>query len=339
MPVQISSGRGRGRGLAVRRALPAACAALTLAASAGAARAVEFFGAAAIMTDRACPSTVTSCVLSTGGFTGGRLTPPQFYGGWQDQGEVTTALPGLASGSAAASFGAATDYLPTVKVGSWSGPLTRTGVSAVAFQAFTYDGPYAIDLAIDGLLHFSGSGDVAGTPPGDEFAGDGTLNVELSLRRLSTVAAVFGPTSTGQDIVSAVGVDFPDCGAPGVLAVTGYNSAGVSSGEHTATLGLSSACGGGAIVINPGDSFVVVASLQAISNRGGFLDATHTFTVQYDEPHTLIHGTDTPVDPGFLSGAVSHSVALPEPSAWALMVLGVGGVGAALRRRRTAPAA
>ncbi len=37
--------------------------------------------------------------------------------------------------------------------------------------------------------------------------------------------------------------------------------------------------------------------------------------------------------PGFLSG-VGAAGGVPEPGAWALLLLGFGGVGAALRRRR-----
>jgi hypothetical protein len=45
--------------------------------------------------------------------------------------------------------------------------------------------------------------------------------------------------------------------------------------------------------------------------------------------------------PGTLEEAVISyqlfSAAVPEPAAWALMVVGLGGLGAALRRRRAAP--
>jgi len=240
------------------------------------------------------------------------------------------AVPGTVNGSRIAASAAAR------KVGSSAGAETRTGASASAFRSFTYNGDVAIDLAINGLLHFVNSGDAAGPFPTNDYAGDGTLNVVLSLLNVGKVTAAFGPGSTAGDLISNNDVNFATCGDSGVVAVSGYNTDGISAGEHSATLGLNSRCGGGAITLNPGDSFVVVATLQAISNRGGFIDAMHTFTVQYDEAHTYLAGTTESVGDGFLARNVAVGASVPEPASWALMIGGFGAAGAMLRRRRVA---
>jgi hypothetical protein len=300
-------------------------AAMTLGA--GAAHADSLFGASAIITDRGCAPADTSC----GG--NAKLTPNKLYGGFgQGLSTSTVALPGSASASADVSFGAS--YLPTVRLGSWSGAQTRTGASTTTYRAFTYTGDQAIDFAILGQLHYFNSGD----PTANEDAGDGIMNVAFSLWRVSDIAGVWGPGATANDIISNSNIGFADCGG-GAIAVGGYNSVGDVAGEHTATLGMSQSCAGGAILMNPGDSFVVVASLQAISNRGGFTDATGTFVVQYDDVHTLIDATGQSAGAGFLERTVTEGASIPEPASWAMLITGFLGAGAALRRRRSSLAA
>ena len=310
-----------------KAAVGVASAALFVAVMSGPVQAAVVQGSGGIITNRPCPDGPAACVV---GFN--RLQPHQYFGGYgQGFSSSTISLNNGASGSVAASFGA--DYLPTVRVGSVAGADTRTGGSATAFQSFTYDGSLAIDLAISGQLHFFTSGDVAGPFGADEFAGDGSLNVAFGLMRVSDLTSVISPSSTGQDIVSSVSSSFADCNS-GALAAGGYNSSGLQAGEHTVSIGLSSRCGGGAIRINPGDSFVVFATLQAISNRSGFLDATQTFSVQYDEQNTFFADTQNSVGAGFLNSNITQGAAVPEPSTWAMMIIGFGAAGSMIRRRK-----
>ena len=58
----------------------------------------------------------------------------------------------------------------------------------------------------------------------------------------------------------------------------------------------------------------------------------HTFSVQVDAEHTYLTGTTQVVDPVLLTRSLDGAV--PEPASWALMILGFGLTGAALRRRR-----
>ncbi len=299
-----------------------ACLAAALAAGVLApsiVRAQSLYGSAAIVTNRTCAEASNQICSNA--------SAPNFK---QITGGMSTGLASSASGAAGftgaadVSFGAG--YLPTVKAGSSAGAQTRTGSTATAFRSFIYEGDVAIDLALNGLLHYDTSGDAL---VGDGF-GEGALNVAFGVMRLADFSG-FNASSTAVDIISNINTSFPDCEA-GAIAAGGYQSLGDTAGVHTATIGLSQACAGGGITLNPGDAFVVVATLQAISNRGGFIDAMHTFSVQLDPDHTFYTGTDRLVDPAFLTASINGAV--PEPSTWGLMLLGFGGVGAALRSRR-----
>lgn len=294
---------------------------------AGAVKAADFHGSGAVITNRPCAASSEACVV---GAT--RLQPHQYFGGYGQGLSTTNSLLGGASASADVSFG--DDYLPVVRLASAAGAETRTGASATAFRSFTYQGDAAIDFSIAGDLHFLTSGDVLGPFGANEFAGDGQLNVALSILTVDAITSVFSASSTGVDIISNISTSFGECGAAGVLAAGGFNSAGMGGGEYNQTVGLSEACGGGAIRLNPGDSFVVVATIQSISNRSGFIDAAHTFRVRYDEENTFFAGTTDSVGEGFLARNVAVGAAVPEPATWALMIGGFGLAGASLRRQR-----
>src|SRR4051812_47105332 len=104
-----------------------ACAAAAVALGAGVAHADSLYGSSAIITDRSCAATDANC----GGTA--RLQPNQLYGGYgQSVSTSTVALAGSASASVQDSFGAG--YLPTVRLGSWSGADTRTGASTTAYR-------------------------------------------------------------------------------------------------------------------------------------------------------------------------------------------------------------
>jgi PEP-CTERM motif len=278
------------------------------------------FGSGAILTNRLCNEpTGTNCALAT------PRTFTQFAGGLGAglAASATNINNQGASGTVSVEFGSS--YLPTIKAASFSGLQTRTGASADAFRLYTYVGAQAINLALTGSIHYITSGnDIL---PGEE-AGAGIMNVNLAVLPVSAIA-LFG--TTGAEIINAPGAGFTDCGG-GAIAATYINAAG-TIGENSATFNLSTTCSSGAITLRTGDSFVVYAGLQTLSNRGGFLDASHTFTVDYDPVNTVFTETGASVGAAYLAANV---LAVPEPASWAMMIVGFGIVGAATRRTRSA---
>ncbi|MDZ4373832.1 MAG: PEPxxWA-CTERM sorting domain-containing protein [Phenylobacterium sp.] len=277
-------------------------------------------GSAAIITNRVCTAADTTCALRP-------KNVDNVYGGMG--GGLNAAYNGMPGGSSAAaqvSFGEG--FLPIVRLGSAAGAETRTGSSVTTFRSYTYEGDVAIDLAINGLLHYVNS--FEDMSPGESI-GEGLFYVHLAVVPIAAFSGL-SPATTAGDIIFNPTFGFPDCSS-GALGFNTFSSAG-TSGDNTFNVGVSDACGGGAITINPGEAFGIVASMQAISNRGGFVDAMNTFTILYDEERTVISGTDTKVTAEYLYSTVNGAV--PEPGTWALMIGGFGLVGAALRRSRVA---
>jgi hypothetical protein len=86
-----------------------------------------------------------------------------------------------------------------------------------------------------------------------------------------------------------------------------------------------------------------VSSVQYLANDGGYNEDQIFFNVG---PQALGPGTYwfaiqavSSVHETYLGFGPAMNMGVPEPGAWALMLLGVGGIGAALRRRSSAAAA
>lgn len=303
-----------------------AAGAAVLALGAGTdAQAQSVFGSAGIITQRACNavSAATDCIV-----TGAKTT--NFLNGGMSSGVAASFSNAAKSGALEATFGAG--YLPQLRVGSSSVGDTRDGATVMAFRSFTYTGTQDIDFALNGALHYVNSGDsqgfVGGTDQGNAY-GEGELNVILGLFSVNVLNGL-SPGTPGGDLFGTVMGD-PECDN-GAAAGGGYNSLGQGAGEHFATISLTQTCSGGAITLHHGDQFVVAAVMQAFSNRTGFIDAMHTFTVELDPEHTYLAGTQTLVDPGVLGRSLNGAV--PEPATWGLMTLGFGAVGGMVRSRR-----
>jgi hypothetical protein len=120
-----------------------------------------------------------------------------------------------------------------------------------------------------------------------------------------------------------------DCSTQGAVAL---GSTGVNTTKGGVSAVVSPSCGAETFWLNPGEEFFVWARMGVFHAGNGYTDASHTFSVQLSpdlsDDVRLALTQNLVVTPGFAVTAV------PEPNIWALMILGIGAVGAALRRRR-----
>jgi hypothetical protein len=70
------------------------------------------------------------------------------------------------------------------------------------------------------------------------------------------------------------------------------------------------------------------------NNLGGALTAVSSHYSDRDAPGVFATNTDNG-STRYGAGSFQASLAVPEPAAWALMLVGFGGLGAVLRRRRS----
>jgi len=320
---------------AVAPAWAAACVALAGGLVASEARAAVVRGAAAIITDRSCTGPGTCTVPGPDGPTlpGPKLQPNQLFGGYGKQINATTVnLAGDAKAGVIATLGSAGE----LGAGSWAGAGTRTGATATMFDVLTWTGSYDVRVTWSGYMHFITSGDAAGPSPYDDYAGDGTFNLNLSFQSVANLAAAYKPGMTAGQILDQVGAGFADCGS-GAIGAFAYSSGGLAAGEYYLPYNASTTCSGKSIILHPGQSIGWVASLQAISNRGGFMDGMHTFHIEVDPTLTVNDETGESVGAEALAQFMTFGKAsVPEPAAWALMIAGFGLAGSALRRRMAA---
>ncbi|MBL8771780.1 MAG: PEPxxWA-CTERM sorting domain-containing protein [Phenylobacterium sp.] len=218
--------------------------------------------------------------------------------------------------------------------GGASPVVTSIDVASVqAIQGYTNTGETALVIPLNafrGLVDFV----AAGNPIGGRVGANIAVTTSAILDPL--VAAEYwrptGGLSGGQWTGS--------CGSTGALAVGTASVQPLNAPNTTQYLGLAATSCSGAetYVLNPGESFYVWATLGVLRSGPGVTDASHTFNItiapEYEAQVTNELAPRLAVADGAnLSIAVA---AIPEPSTWALMILGFGAAGAALRRRRTA---
>lgn len=210
--------------------------------------------------------------------------------------------------------------LPVLKALSRStGNNSRTVGSAQAWQTFTYSGPAGVEYRLQGQIDFTGNA----SPANSLLPGGGSYTAFIGIWDLA--AFPISPSAA-----PFFGLPSYNPGSCGVTAgLLGYASAiGNSTGGPAAFTLTTQACGGGILTLNVGQQFVVHSNISLFTNRGGFIDASHTFVTLIDP--TLPAETLAALS----SGLTAAGRSVPEPASWALLIAGFGLTGGVMRRRR-----
>ena len=122
------------------------------------------------------------------------------------------------------------------------------------------------------------------------------------------------------------GSGFAYVGPAGFTLETGTNLQSAPFGGFNVALNCTDACGNGGGPPHPASPFVF-----DITGTGLGVLAADNF-----EGHSINFAVDLvgPNNTGVVGGGLGGGGGVPEPSAWALMILGFGGVGATIRNRR-----
>ncbi|MFD1611000.1 PEPxxWA-CTERM sorting domain-containing protein [Sphingomonas tabacisoli] len=234
----------------------------------------------------------------------------------------TRAIPqkgSYASGSAELNGGGL--YLPTLHAASYAAPNdARVNGSAAGFTSFTYNGKVDSAFGLQATLTID---DSTVSPDNGLLPNGGIAALYLAIYDEKAFIDNFIDPSTG-----AVNVAYgATCGdVPGLLGWA-YSDLTAPGGAFSVSASTVS-CGGGPITLKSAQKIVAYSNLSLFTNRGGFIDASHTLTTQLDPGlgEETIRGLQT-----------NLTAAVPEPATWAMMVGGFAMLGAAARRRVQAP--
>jgi hypothetical protein len=307
--------------------------------------------AAATVVGSSSLATLRQCNLVTAGDVCDGTGPGQslalgstVYGGGTGVAGWNSLAVGANSAWSFVAFDAAFD-LPTIRAATRAPGDVRTNINTFAFQSYTWTGAVGGDFSISGSLHLVDSS--ASVPDGVDPDGAGPLEPVLGGALpngaiYSAYAGIWDPSviaglTSPEDLFNAL--FYAQCGTAGVMGA-GLSSGSLSGGEasYTAT---TSACSAGSLFLTPGQEVLVVVGLQLPVNRGGWADASATFTTGFGNDLTpeQLAVVESSVTSAISDGAeVVNAALVPEPASWAMMLAGFGLVGATMRRRSAAAA-
>lgn len=206
--------------------------------------------------------------------------------------------------------------LPILHGSSYAASNARINAAAQGWQTLTYTGHFRTPFALRGSLTVDAS---ATSPSNGLLPGGGIYVGYVGIWDLAAfpVDAVRDPL-----FLNLPGVN-DGCGTPGLL---GFGSTlGLATGDSFAITLQTVSCGAGPLYLNPGQQIVANASISLFTNRGGFIDASHTFVTDLDPE------LGAPVIAALTANLMP---AIPEPGSWVLLLAGFAAVGTSLRRRR-----
>lgn len=299
---------------------PAAGLALVVAALSAAPASAQTVGSASLVTLRSC-SSVGPGELCDGTGPGQELADYRFGGG---VGVAGSTLLDAGGGNLARSDVAFGGFdLPVIRGLTQAPGDVRMNINVFGFQSYLIGGTAPTPFSVAGSVHIV---DSSSHPADSGLPGGANLTAYVGIWDMSVLAGV---DSDAQSLFN--NLFYAGCDTPGVLGI-GQISVDLPGGEQTYGL-ATTACSAGSLTFAPGQEVLVVAGMQAPVNRGGFIDATHTFTTQLDpalgsavQAEILAH-----TQSAIARGAVVVSV--PEPSSWLMFAAGALGL-AAWRRRR-----
>jgi hypothetical protein len=253
---------------------------------------------------------------------------------WDHNSSVSSSQPGLGSSTASAGPGAGLLSLPELKVAATGAPFNGSfygaaGAYTLGFQRIKWTGS-SVDLGVDSFI---------GTLDYTSTAGFGIIYASLSLiGGDATFDTNLHNTDIGTDLdyyyfndPFLFGGSGVSCSGPQAIATARF---GVNRGALPAsdTAVLAPDCGSPTFHLDRGDTFWIAATLAVANYGGGTVDASHTFSVD------LNPNLDAATQENLIANLrpISSTAAVPEPSAWFLMLAGFGAMGATLRRRLAA---
>lgn len=241
--------------------------------------------------------------------------------GYDLDANAASSVDGLGSAHGSAEAGSGSLALPVLKAFNQAEINATSGAFVQAKQGYRWTGTTGIDIAFSGLIDY-----VATNGP----SGEGFVNAGLAIADASAGDAAVGALWAGSQ---PDGTFTATCATPGAVSVA---NSGRQYGLGSQAFGLDTSdggCGSGVFHVQPGQEFYVYARLNTFGLMDAERDASHTFTIGLSQ--SLSAETQASIQQ-----YLRPMSAVPEPSSWALMIVGFGALGAALRGRpRTAAAA